>query len=127
VKILLDTHTFLWVVNDGPLSETARASFLDIDNNVFLSAASYWEICIKNSIGKLTLADDWADQFDTEMRVNNIQWLPIAKPHARKIIELPLIHQDPFDRLLIAQALCEEMTILTSDGNIARYAVSTLW
>jgi PIN domain nuclease of toxin-antitoxin system len=127
VNLLLDTHAFLWVVNGGPLSDTARALFLDINNSVFLSAASYWEICIKNSIGKLTLADNWADQFDTEMRANNIQWLPIAKPHARKIIDLPLIHQDPFDRLLIAQALCDDMSILTSDRNIARYAVSTLW
>lgn len=125
--LLLDTHTFLWVVNDGPLSKTARASFLDINNKLFLSAVSYWEICIKNSIGKLTLAEDWADQFDTEMRANNIQWLPIAKPHARRIIDLPLIHQDPFDRLLIAQALCEDMSILTSDRNIAKYDVTTIW
>jgi PIN domain nuclease of toxin-antitoxin system len=127
VNLLLDTHAFLWIVNGGPLSQTARSLFMDTENKLFFSAASYWEISIKLSIGKLSLADDWAEQFDVEMAANGIQWLPIAPEHCRKIIELPLIHQDPFDRLLIAQALCEDMTIVTADGNIQAYSAATAW
>ena len=127
MNLLLDTHAFLWIVNDGPLSKTARALFLDAENKLFFSAASYWEICIKLSIGKLSLADDWAEKFDVEMAANGIQWLPIEQNHCRKIMELPLIHQDPFDRLLIAQAICDAMTIVTADPNIHTYSVATAW
>lgn len=127
MNLLLDTHAFLWIVNDGPLSQTARALFLDTENKLFFSAASYWEICIKLTVGKLSLADNWVEQFEAEMAANGIQWLPIEQNHCRKIIELPLIHQDPFDRLLIAQAICEEMTIVTADSNIPNYSVATVW
>lgn len=127
MNLLLDTHVFLWIVNGGPLSEQARTAFLESENALFLSAASYWEICVKMSIGKLTLVDNWAQQFDTEITVNGIRWLPIEPNHCRKLLELPFIHQDPFDRLLIAQALCEEMIIITSDRHIPHYSVTTLW
>lgn len=127
MKLLLDTHTFLWSVNGGPLSEAARAAFLDPENKLFLSAASYWEICVKVSIGKLVLADNWSQQFDIEMAANGIQWLPIEADHCRRILELPPIHQDPFDRLLVAQALCEEMQIVTADRHISGYLVVTVW
>jgi len=127
LKLLLDTHTFLWSMDGGPLSEAAAAGILDPQNELFLSAASYWEICLKLSIGKLALADNWSEQFDVEIAVNGIRWLPIEPDHCRRIVELPAIHQDPFDRLLVAQALCEELAILTSDRHIRSYPVNTLW
>ncbi len=127
MKLLLDTHTFLWSITGKQLSEPARAAFLNRENTLFLSAASYWEICIKIGIGKLAMATNWPQVFEEEIAVNGIQWLPVEKEHSRKIIELPFIHRDPFDRLLIAQAVCEEMTILTADDNIQAYTVATLW
>jgi PIN domain nuclease of toxin-antitoxin system len=127
MKFLLDTHVFLWSLTGENLSYAARDAFLDTNNQLFLSAASYWEICIKQSIGKLQLAPDWADIFDRELAANSIQWLPIEKAHCRQIGQLPPLHGDPFDRLLIAQAQCESMTLLTANSNIQAYPVETFW
>jgi PIN domain nuclease of toxin-antitoxin system len=127
VKLLLDTHAFLWMMWGHNLSAGAIAAILDADNTLYLSIASYWEICIKKSIGKLDLTSDWIERFDHEISLNQIQWLLIEQQHCQKITELALVHNDPFDRLLVAQALCEEMTILTVDANIVRYPVPTLW
>ncbi len=127
MKLLLDTHVFLWSLNGRPLSEPARRAFLDTENNLFLSAASYWEICIKVNIGKLGLSADWPERFDAEMAANGIRWLPIEQAHCHQILALPSIHQDPFDRLLVAQAIHEDMAILTSDRNISHYPVTTVW
>ena len=127
MNLLLDTHVFLWSVNGGPLTEAAKKAFTDLNNNLFLSAVSYWEICIKVSIGKLSLTNNWPQIFDAEMAANSINWLPIEPIHCRNILNLPPIHQDPFDRLLIAQAQSEQMTILTADRHIPNYPVSTLW
>jgi PIN domain nuclease of toxin-antitoxin system len=127
VKLLLDTQVFLWVINNQKLSLQARDAFLDTGNQLFLSAASYWEICIKQSVDKLGLAEDWQHSFEREIRANDMRWLPIEKAHCQAIMALPWIHRDPFDRLLIGQALHEGMTILTSDGQIRQYAVATIW
>jgi PIN domain nuclease of toxin-antitoxin system len=127
VKLLLDTQVFLWVINNQKLSQQARAAFLDTGNQLFLSAASYWEICIKQSVGKLGLAQNWQLSFEQELRANDIRWLPIEKAHCQAIIALPWIHRDPFDRLLIGQALHEGMTILTADEHIQQYSVATIW
>ena len=127
MKLLLDTHTFLWSISGQKLSQNAQDAFLDANNELFLSAVSYWEICIKQSIGKLGLAANWVQVFDQEMQFNHIQWLPIEKSHCQKIGELPFLHGDPFDRLLITQAMVEEMTLLTADSNIHQYPISALW
>lgn len=127
MKILLDTHAFLWLVANQKLSQRAVDVFLDRDNQLFLSAASYWEICVKNSLGKLILVEDWQQVLDREMQANDVRWLSIEKAHCQAIVGLPWLHRDPFDRLLIAQALCEDMTILTADANIQQYSVATLW
>ena len=127
MRILLDTHVFLWSTARDKLSEAAATAFLDADNQLFLSAASYWEICIKVSIGKLVLTDEWIQDIDDEMASNGIKWLPIEKEHCQKMAELPFLHKDPFDRLLISQAICQNMTLLTADTNIHQYTVSTLW
>ena len=127
MRLLLDTHVFLWVVTRQTLSERATSLFSDPANELYLSAASYWEICIKRSIGKLALDKDWVNLFNSVLVANEISWLPITQVHCQRIITLPMIHGDPFDRLLIAQALCEEMTLLTADANILRYEVPALW
>lgn len=127
MKLLLDTQAFLWVINNHKLSQCARDAFLDPSNQLFLSAASYWEICIKRSIGKLVLADDWQQRFEQEMKANDIRWLPIERTHCQAIIALPWIHRDPFDRLLIAQASQEGMAIVTTDDQIPQYGITTIW
>ncbi|MEM7019260.1 MAG: type II toxin-antitoxin system VapC family toxin [Pseudomonadota bacterium] len=128
MKLLLDTHTFLWAIHgDDNLSEVAGNAFINPDNTLYLSAVSYWEISIKQRIGKLGLISNWHTLIDQEMAANQIQWLPIDKSHCLAMIDLPEIHRDPFDLLLIAQAQCEGMTLVTKDQNIARYSVKTLW
>jgi PIN domain nuclease of toxin-antitoxin system len=127
VKILLDIHVFLWIIHEPEkLSKKVRGAVVKRGNELYLSAASYWEICIKHSLGKLGLLDTWAESFDQEMSSNHMMWLPIAKKHCQAIVELPDIHKDPFDRLLVAQAKTEDMTILTVDPYIPRYEVKTL-
>ncbi len=127
MRFLLDTHVFLWVNMPGKLSVAAKTAFLDPQNDLYLSPASYWEICIKVSVEKLVLSDDWPQILDREMTANNIQWLPLTKGHCQQVIHLPFLHRDPFDRLLIAQALYEGMTLITSDAQIHQYHVSSLW
>lgn len=127
MKLLLDTHAFLWAIWGRNLSETAQDAYLDADNDLYLSAASYWEICLKISIGKLTVTPDWVQRFDTEIVGNGIKWLSIEKEHCQKLTTLPQLHRDPFDRLLIVQAQAEGMTLLTADANIHQYPISTLW
>ena len=95
--------------------------------HLYLSAASYWEICIKSALGRLGLQSNWPSLLDQELAVNQIRWLPIEKEHCRALTALPLVHGDPFDRLLIAQARVEGMTLLTADEQIQRYEVPTLW
>ena len=127
MKLLLDTHAFLWGIGSRNLSASAQAAFLDPSNELYLSSVSYWEICIKATIGKLTLTANWQQEFDEEITINNIKWLPLEKAHCKKIISLPMLHNDPFDRLIIAQALCEDLTLMTADSNIQKYKVTTLW
>ena len=127
MRLLLDTHAFLWMIGDQRLGAAALVAMLDPENELYLSAASYWELCIKLSIGKLDLKEDWNIRFDHEIKLNHIVWLPITKGHCQKVTQLPALHNDPFDRLLIAQALCEDMTLVTVNANVARYEVPTLW
>ena len=127
MKLLLDTHAFLRLIGNQKLSQQASDAFLDRSNQLFLSAASYWEICIKRSIGKLVLAEDWEQSVEREMQINDIRWLAIERSHCQAIIELPWIHRDPFDRLLIAQAREEGMDILTADEHFRQYGVATIW
>jgi PIN domain nuclease of toxin-antitoxin system len=108
VKIIFDTHTFLWFIQgDASLSATAKEKIEDRTNTVLFSAASYWEICIKISIGKLRLIANWQNTVETLLPENGILWLDIKREHMSTIITLPWHHRDPFDRLLIAQAIRE--------------------
>jgi PIN domain nuclease of toxin-antitoxin system len=127
VRLLLDTHAFLWSIAGGKLSENARQAFLSPENELYLSAASYWEICVKSSLGKLVLEEGWEHAIDQELEANQIRWLPVEKQHCLETLRLPWRHRDSFDRLLIAQARHEAMTLLTADHNIQQYDVATLW
>ena len=127
-RLLLDTHAFLWWVNDAPeLSAAARLSIADTTNDCFLSLASCWEMAIKSSLGKLRLARS-LDRFVSEQLVaNGFLLLNIELRHAAKIEKLPFHHRDPFDRLLIAQAISDKLTIVSADSIFSEYGVKILW
>jgi PIN domain nuclease of toxin-antitoxin system len=128
MNILLDTHTFLWAITDAEqLSPKAKKAFLSAKNQLFFSMTSYWEICIKLSLKKLSLIKGWEKMIDKEMTANAIQWLPIHQGHCLGIQKLPWIHKDPFDRLLIAQAKFEGLCVMTADKLFSRYPIKTLW
>ena len=128
MKVLLDTHAFLWLITDEDrLSENARQTFLNTENSMFFSAASLWEICIKKSLGKISLKDGWFQTIKEEMAINTIQWLPIEMTHCAEVTELPFHHRDPFDRMLIAQAIVEEMKLLSRDSRLSDYAIELIW
>ena len=122
MKILIDTHAFLWIIEgDSRISEKAKKSFLSDSNELFFSLASYWEIAIKISLKKLFLADNWRDILARELMRNGVGWLPVKREHIDGILGLPWIHRDPFDRLLIAQSVFEGMSVMTSDSLIGKY------
>ena len=128
MKVLLDTHAFLWLITDEDrLSENARETFLNTENSLFFSAASLWEICIKKSLGKICLKGGWFQTIQKEMEINTIQWLPIEMTHCAEVTELPYHHRDPFDRMLIAQAIVEKMKLLSRDSRLSGYAIELLW
>ena len=128
MKVLLDTHAFLWsITGDDRLSKTAEEIFLDPDNNLFFSAASFWEICIKMSLGKLSLKRGWFKTIQEEMRINAVQWLPVEMQHCDELTKLPFHHRDPFDRMLIAQAMAEDLQLLSRDGRLSAYEIELIW
>jgi PIN domain nuclease of toxin-antitoxin system len=128
MRLLLDTHTFLWAVtDDSALSSLARERILAADNEVWLSAASAWEIAIKFGLGKLPLPEE-PDRYLPRVReASGIELLPIGEAEVCQIHRLPPIHRDPFDRLLVAQANCHGLVIVTDDPLIQRYPVQTTW
>jgi len=128
MKVLIDTHAFLWLLEDAPqLSAVARATFSNPECDLFFSAASYWEICIKQSLGKLKLAPKWKKIVARELDRNSIRWLALEPAHMHGILALPWHHRDPFDRLLMAQAISECMSILSADKQMWTYDVSVVW
>ena len=127
-RYLLDTHAFLWWVNDSPeLTATARLAIADARNECFLSLASCWEMAIKSSLGKLRLAKPVARFVSEHMAANGFTLLNIELSHTAKVEKLTFHHRDPFDRLLIAQALTEKLTIVSADSFFADYGVKLLW
>src|SRR5258707_15776650 len=128
MRLLLDTHTFLWFfVGDSSLSATARSLIEDEFNERYLSVASLWEIAIKVSIGKLTLSAPFDEIFPHHLTNNAIDLLGITLSHTSVITTLPFHHRDPFDRLLIAQAMTDQMEIVSGDGAFDDYSVTRLW
>jgi len=128
VRLLLDTQAFLWwVTDDGALSRRARRLIGDGKNEIFFSAASAWEIAIKARLGRVSLPEDLESYFLTQLEQNAFQVLPVQLQHALRVATLPDIHRDPFDRLLVAQALTEELAIVSKDRRISAYPARVLW
>lgn len=128
MRLLLDTHAFLWWITDDPrLSEKAREIMSDGKNQLFLSAASGWEIAIKAKLGKLKVSDNLEHFIPEQVALNAIENLPIVLSHVLHVYTLPDYHRDPFDRLLISQAQLEGLPILTVDSQISQYPVEVLW
>jgi PIN domain nuclease of toxin-antitoxin system len=128
MKILLDTHAFLWLITgDERLSKTSRKTFLNTENRLYFSIVSLWEMCIKKSLDKISLKNKWLDIIQEEMKANSIQWLPVDVSHCVKVIELPFHHRDPFDRMLIAQAMTEDLSILSRDNRFSAYDIKCIW
>lgn len=120
---LLDTHTVLWWLGDkSSLSKTAQDVIADPGNAVYVSAAVAWEITIKQARGRLEAPDDFIEV----LQENSFIPLPITVPHALAVAQLPDHHQDPFDRVMIAQAIAENLTLVTRDGGIEKYDVERI-
>lgn len=123
-RLLLDTHTLLWWLADDPaLSTLARAAIADPGNEPLVSAASVWEIAIKRSLGKLTAPEDLLDRIQAE----GFSWLAVESAHAWQVRALPPHHADPFDRMLIAQAIVEGLPVITADHNFRAYGIQLQW
>jgi PIN domain nuclease of toxin-antitoxin system len=121
VRLLLDTHLLLWAAaNSKRLPRTARELLEDETNEVYYSAASIWEIAVKSSLGRKDFRVDLASLQSVLPDMDFIE-LPVTAAHAAGITKLPLIHRDPFDRLLIAQSIAEPLTLLTNDSVLGRY------
>ncbi len=124
---LLDTHAFLWfVAGDKQLPESVKARIKDIEELCFLSVASLWEITIKYQIGKLTLDISLQELFEFADR-NQIEILQISNEHLLTLSNLPDHHSDPFDRLIVSQALTEKMTLITKDKGLKKYKIKQQW
>lgn len=128
MKLLLDTHVALWVLDDDPrLSDLARALVEDEQNSCFVSAASVWEVAIKFSTGKLQAPPGFPARFHEEMALRGIAGLPVYDIHAAAVADLPPHHRDPFDRLLVAQGMTEDVAIVSKDEILNAYDVTVLW
>jgi PIN domain nuclease of toxin-antitoxin system len=128
VDLILDTHTFLWFVFGSiRMSEKAEALIQDPANRKFLSLATPWEVGIKVSTGKLTVSQPVDQFFAEEMYANSVQMLPITLAHIARVSTLPFHHRDPFDRILIAQSLTENMALVSADAALDAYSIVRLW
>jgi PIN domain nuclease of toxin-antitoxin system len=128
MKLLLDTHTFIWWDNEpDKLSTKVLDLCQDPNNRLILSVVSIWEMQIKSQLGKLTLNQSLADLIERQQGRNQIEILSIELPHILALNELPTHHKDPFDRLLIAQANIENAVLLSKDAVFSAYSVNVLW
>jgi PIN domain nuclease of toxin-antitoxin system len=123
MEILIDTHMLLWwLADDSRLSKKARALMADPANMLTVSAATAWEIAIKQALGKMTMDGD----LEKEVRELGFAMLPVTFPHAAETLTLPAIHRDPFDRMLVAQARIESLPLLTVDPHILQYPANVI-
>lgn len=128
MRILLDTCAFLWLVTDDPqASELAKEIFLKEDNELLLSAVTGFEIAVKYSLGKLRLAESPKEFITNRINANALTELPVSMTHALILQNLPLHHKDPFDRLLVAQAMVNQIPLLSADQQLSAYDINRLW
>ena len=125
MRLLLDTHPFIWLLLEpNRLPNSLKATLIDSSHAVYVSAASVWEATIKQGLGKLSLP---LDRLESTIAQSGLESLTITAAHALEVRHLPPLHRDPFDRLLIAQARHEGLTLVTRDPDVRRYPVDTLW
>lgn len=128
MRLLLDTHAFLWWVDGAPgLGRRARAAVSNPDNEVFVSIASCWELAIKISLGKLRISQNLDRFVPEQLRLNGFSLFAIELRHVVGVAGLPFHHRDPFDRLLAAQALRDQLTIVSADRVFRKYGVTVVW
>jgi PIN domain nuclease of toxin-antitoxin system len=128
MRYLLDTHTFLWwITDDRQLSSVVRQIIAAPEHEILFSAASAWEAAIKAQLGRISLPNDPTEFVRRQISINGFVPLPITMEHALGVASLPPLHRDPFDRLLIAQALLEDVPLLTADHLITQYPVHVVW
>ncbi len=128
MRCLLDTHAFLWFVRgDSRLSDYARELILDVENERLLSVASLWEMAIKTGLGRLELPLSFPDLVEQQVLGVGMELLPILPAHLEAFTKLPFHHKDPFDRLIIAQAMSEDLPVITRDAAFSPYDITVLW
>jgi PIN domain nuclease of toxin-antitoxin system len=128
MRLLLDTHTFIWYVTDNPrLSAHVKLLIEDENNEKLVSIASIWEMAIKHSIGRLNFSLPFMEFVGQQLTVSNIGLLEINLQHIEVVASLPLHHRDPFDRLIIAQSMAEQIPILSVDAIFDAYAIARVW
>jgi PIN domain nuclease of toxin-antitoxin system len=128
MRALLDTHAFLWfILDDSQLSTPARSLIEDPANDIEISPASYWAIAIKIRLGKYVLPEPYQSFIETHLAANDFQILPIVPKHTALLTTMPLHHKDPFDRLLVAQALSETIPLVSADPQLDPYGVNRRW
>ena len=128
MRVLLDTHALLWFsLDDGRLSVRAKAAIVDRGNDLLVSPATLWEVAIKVSLGKYELEEEFASFFSRVLAAYNMTLLPVTLEHTAMVVRLPFHHRDPFDRMLIAQAMSEEVPIVSADRMLDSYSVTRIW
>lgn len=128
MNLLLDTHAFLWFVGgDKSLSRSAREAIEDPGNSCFLSMASAWELSVKSSLGKITFSEPFESFLPEQLKLNGFDLFNIGWRHIAQVHSLPYHHRDPFDRLIISQALVEAIPIVGRDPEFDAYGVSMVW
>jgi PIN domain nuclease of toxin-antitoxin system len=128
MNLLLDTHAFLWFIDGSSrLSERTRKLIEDQRNVKWVSVASLWEIAIKISLGRLTLAQPFEELIPRQMQLNGFGLLPLRIPHMAKVVSLPFHHRDPLDRLIVGQCTTEGLSLVSADPEFDKYSVHRLW
>ncbi len=128
MRLLLDTSSFLWfVAGSNKLSRKARKLMEDFDNELALSVASLWEMAIKVSIGKLEMFKEFDEFIPEKLEENEIEILHVRLAHLSEMMKLPFHHRDPFDRLIIAQSISENLPVIACDGIFKKYPVEIRW
>lgn len=127
MRLLLDTCTFLWLAGGHALSAASAAAVRDASNEVYLSAVSVWEIATKHQAGRLPLPEPPDRLIPTERRLRGVEPLAFDEESALQVLRLPALHRDPFDRMLISQAIAGSLAIVTPDPLISQYPVRVVW
>jgi PIN domain nuclease of toxin-antitoxin system len=128
MRVLIDTHIFIWYIQNSERLPSSIATYInDGRNDILLSIASVWEMAIKQSTGKLNLGLPYASFIEEQMRLNSLELLHLRLDHLEVVTTMPFHHRDPFDRLLIAQSIVEDIVIISADSIFSSYPVQRIW